>query len=71
MLRILAHASGAGATVAMPDGKGGTATLPIPNGAQWFEYNAMHTSFALQSGDAIVFTNTDAYFVEVESPTGV
>lgn len=71
ILQIRCHASVGGAVLAMPDGRGGTATVPIPNGAQWFTYDARHTNFSLKNSEDLTFTGTDAFFVEYTNPGGV
>ncbi len=59
---IWAHATSA-STVAMPDGQGGTATLPIPASTVW-QYDAMHLGFIIKAGGTIVFSSTDGFLVE-------
>ena len=70
ILSIIAHASAGGATCAFRDGKGGTVTVPVPNGA-WFVYDPKHLNDVTGPSDgAIVFTGTDSYFVEYTNPGG-
>jgi len=63
-----AHCTTAG-TMAMSDGQGGTVTIPIP-AASGFAYDPKHKGGPRGGSGVttIVFTGTDAYFVEV---TGV
>jgi hypothetical protein len=70
ILSIIAHASAGGATCAFVDGKNGTVTVPVPNGA-WFAYDPKHLNTKIGPSDgAIVFTGTDSYLVEYTNPGG-
>lgn len=62
VLQIIAHASAGAATVQL---FGGT-PIPIVNGAPPTQIRFHHTLWQANSlnGTAIVFTNTDSYFVE-------
>ena len=75
ILHIAAHATSA-STLAMPNGAPGTGTggnvitLPLPASSQWWFYDAMHLEWVWRTGDAMTFTSTDSYFVEVHLPLG-
>lgn len=60
---------GAGATMALPNGTGGTATVPIPSSTPWTlcEQHAARIMGTPQGGLTIVFTSTTSYFVEYYS----
>ena len=67
VLQIIAHSSNALGTVAI---FGGT-PVPLPNVAAYWRYQPQHLSTTAQaSGNAIVFTLTDSYLVEVAVPAG-
>jgi len=70
IISIIAHASAGGASCAFNDGAGGTATVPVPNGA-WFAYDPKHKNNAVNAtSNTIVFTATDSYLVEAVIPLG-
>lgn len=74
VLSITAHATSAG-SITFWDGKGtgGTISIPIPAGADWFRYDPKHLNATADTkgGDAsITFNTTDSYLVEVAYPTG-
>lgn len=73
ILQILAVSGGSGGSIALPDGKGGTATIPLGD-FDLFDYSAHHTNRLMgapQGGLTIVFTGTTRYFVEYLEPAGV
>ena len=64
ILRIWAHASGAGASVAFPSGIGsGTVTVAVANGAT-FWYEPLHLGCVVPAGGTLTFTSTDSFLVE-------
>lgn len=68
ILKATCHSAGA-ATMTFPDGIGGTITIPIPT-TQFF-YNADHLLCVVQTAAFdIVFSGTDAYFVEIYGERG-
>lgn len=72
VLKIMAIATGAGASVALPNGAAATATIPIPSG-YWFNLDELHTARVMgtpQGGLTIVFAATASYFVEYLDPSG-
>jgi hypothetical protein len=71
ILQIIVVGAG-GATIALPDGKGGIATIPVPSSSPWI-LEEHHAQRILQGSGAqlqIVFTSTVSYFVEYMEPAG-
>jgi hypothetical protein len=69
VLSISAHST-AGGSVAIWDGAGGVATIPIPANT-WFVYDPKHLCTTANTGSAtITFTTTDSYLVEISNPQG-
>jgi hypothetical protein len=70
VLSILAHATSAG-SISFWDGMGGTITVPIPAGADWFHYDPKHLNATANTKlQSITFNTTDSYLVEVAYPQG-
>ena len=67
ILEVAAHSSGA-ATVTLPDGKGGTLTLPVPSTG--YGYAPKHALCIVNAAFDIVFSGTDGYFVELYGDRG-
>ncbi len=59
---LYVHATSA-ATVAIPNGSGGTTSVTVIAGTS-ITWNVMHLNFILAAGSQITFTSTDSYVVE-------
>lgn len=72
ILQIKASAASSG-TIQMPSGDGSTTiTVTVPSGAP-FSLQENHTNFVLQGAGTqlqLVFTSTNAYFIEYIEPVG-
>jgi hypothetical protein len=64
---------GSGATLAIPNGQGGVATVPLPSSSPWM-LEEHHAQRVLQGTGAqlqLVFASTVSYLVEYVDPSGV
>jgi hypothetical protein len=62
---------GSGGTIALPNGLGGIATIPVPDALDW-TLREGHTARVMSTaagGLTIVFASTVSYFVEYYSPS--
>lgn len=75
IIRRIVVVGAAGATVAMPDGQGGTATVPVPAAYPHVVFDdGEHfgsTPGLRSAGSDVVMTSTTSYCVEVYIPSGV
>lgn len=75
IIRRIVVVGGSGATVAMPDGQGGTATIPVPSAYPHVVFDdGQHIAtvpLLRSKGNDVVFTSTVSYCVEVYIPSGV
>lgn len=75
IIRRIVVVGAAGATVAMPDGQGGTVTIPVPAAYPHVVFDdgerVQTTPLVRSNGSDVVFTSTTSYVVEVYLPSGV
>lgn len=75
IIRRIVVVGAGGATVAMPDGSGGTVTIPVPAAYPHIVFDdgelVATTPMIRSAGSDVVFTSTTSYVVEVYIPSGV
>jgi hypothetical protein len=71
LLNVQALPASGGGTIVMPDGKGSTVTITLPDASNGFDYKPFHTNRKTTAANQLVFTGTSTYFVEYMLPSGV
>jgi hypothetical protein len=77
LLHLKAVATSGGSIIGVPDAQGGSATVTVPTGSQWWTMDPGHMGIIFRSRNnpgqglwLVVFSSTNSYFLEVANPQG-